>query len=331
MSTDTMFPRPRILVSCVGEDRPEFHRRIEGLIGSIRCFGGALADSPIVVNMVDRADPDFVRRVAANNIHVDVVPRSNAFGAHANKLAMLGLATSEEFDLLLALDCDVAMARDPLHLVRPDRICVVAADLDPLTDAQWRRLGDALDVEMPARTEQTGITGAPMYPYFNSGVLSVPRALCADLRREWIRALAELEAIFRERPSMLPRKAHFFVDQLALAMALWRGLPWSASSCELNFPTHVSVARAGADTAPAILHYHAHTDRNGLLLRPLCFSAASATDRVNRARAAALGIPYRGLRDAPPGVVATRRLRSGVAGVAGDLRVRMADAQGRRG
>src|SRR5437016_1777253 len=123
---------PRVLLSCACEDRADFHARVEMLVGSARRLGGSLATSPLVVNVVGGADAAFARRVEALGAEVRVVPRAPAgVPAHANKLCMLALHDRDDFDVLLAVDCDVAVARDPSPLIRAGAIGVVPADTDP--------------------------------------------------------------------------------------------------------------------------------------------------------------------------------------------------------
>jgi len=285
----------------VSEDRPVFHTRVENLVCSARRLGGSLAGCPIVVNMVDSADRAFVRRMETLDAEVRVVsPITDGGVAQANKLRMLEIHEREDFDILLAVDCDIAVADDPASYVSSDAISVVPADKDPFTDNQWRQIFDALELERRERSARATTTGQPMYPYFNSGVIGVPRGLCADLFAAWMQALKDLDGLWQRQPNMIPRRRRFFTEQLGLSVALWRGLPWTVASRELNFATHVSLHIPMVEgLRPALLHYHSDADDEGFLFRPRCPVAESAADRVNRSRAEALGLSYAGLRSPP--------------------------------
>lgn len=291
----------RLLLSCVAEDRPEFHTRVETLVGSARRLGGSLSRSPVVINMLQSADPAFVRRVEALGAEVRVVSRfSDGHTAHANKLRMLETHDHDDFDVLLAVDCDIAVADDPASLVSGDAITVVPADRDPLTEPQWRELLAGLAIEPGTRSVRATMTGHPMYPYFNSGVVAIPRGLCAELLAAWTHALSDLDGLRRRQPNVVPRTKRFFADQYALMAALRRGLPWTVASPELNFATHVALHGATVDGLhPALLHYHDEFDSEGFLFRPHSTAAKTAADRVNRSRAEAIGLSYRGLRMRP--------------------------------
>jgi hypothetical protein len=292
---------PRFLLSCVSEDRSAYHTRVENLVGSARRLGGSLAGSPIVVNMVDSADPAFVRRMEALDAEVRVVPPISHGGvAQANKLRMLEIHEREDFDILLAVDCDIAVAEDPTSHLCDNAISVVPADTDPFPDDQWRQIFAGLALERPERSERATTTGRPMYPYFNSGVIGVPRCLCADLLSAWMQALKDLDELWQRQPKMIPRRRRFFTEQLGLSVALWRGLPWSVASRELNFPTHVALHGPTVQgLRPALLHYHSEADDEGFLFRPRSPVAESATDRVNRSRAEAMNLVYERLRRRP--------------------------------
>jgi hypothetical protein len=292
---------PRLLLSCVSEDRTIFHRRVENLVSSARCLGGALASSAIVVNMVDGADSAFVRRMEALDAEVRIVPRITDGGvAQANKLRMLELHERTDYDILLAVDCDIAVAADPAPHLSGDAISVVPADMDPFTDSQWRRIFEGLALERPEPSVQASTTGRSMYPYFNSGAIGVPRAMCAALFANWMQALKDLDELWRRQPNLIPRRRRFFTEQLGLAVALWRGLPWVVASRELNFATHVALHGPTVEgLRPSLLHYHSDADEDGFLFRPRCPVAEPAADRVNRSRAEALDLTYECLRARP--------------------------------
>jgi hypothetical protein len=291
---------PRVLLACVAEDTARFHTRVETLVRSARALGGSLAGAPIVVTMVDSAQPSFAARMRMLDTEVRVVPRrGDAQPAHANKLAMLDLCGRPGVELLLALDCDVALARDPRELLREDAITAAAADLDPLGERRWRALCQALGLPDPELCLTATATGKPMCAYFNSGVMAIPSELGKPLGRAWEQALQDVRVLWARAPWIVPRSRRFYADQLALAVALARGLPWACATPELNFPTHLPLHEPAVQRLdPALLHYHAEADRDGLIFRPRSRAARPGADRVNRVLA---GAPdsYRGLRPRP--------------------------------
>src|SRR5688500_8990134 len=102
----------KVLFSCVSENGPDWYRRVETRTLSIREFGGALADSDVVINFVNAVDPEFERKLRELGAEVRVVPRFDERSVYANKLRMFELSREREFDVLLGLDCDVVVVGD---------------------------------------------------------------------------------------------------------------------------------------------------------------------------------------------------------------------------
>jgi hypothetical protein len=303
------------------EDHPGFHARVETLVCSIRALAGDLSHMPIVVLCLGSADRAFASRMRDAEAEVRVIaPFADRRPAHANKLAMLELCHENDFDVLLALDCDVAVARDPSEFLRTDAVVLAPADIDPLGERRWRALFECAQVASGERSLLSTAHGRPMYPYFNSGVLAVPRPVGLELAQAWRRALADIERIFERHARIVPRSKRFYADQLALALALRRGLPWRAANPELNFPTHLRLHEPLVkDMSPAIIHYHGEVDRDGFLLRPRCPVADVAAEVVNRARAANRGAAYDRLKSRPAPVILYRACRSRAASAFADL------------
>jgi hypothetical protein len=312
----------RVLIACVAEDRPAFHRRVETLCCSLRALGGPIGGSDAVAIMLGSAEGAFVQRMRALDVEVCVVAQAgDARPAHANKLAMLELCRRRDFDVLLALDCDVALARDVTVQLHGEALTLTPADTDPLSDAQWRALFSRLSVGAGQRSLRATRTGAPMYSYFNSGVLAVPRELGTRLLAGWEQALEQLRRLCSADPRIVPPSRRFYADQLALAVAVRRGLPWVAASPELNFPTHLAPHEPTVrGLSPALLHYHDEADRHGFLYRPVCPLAHGAADEINRARATLCERPYGGLRPRPAPSAARVRVRSELGRAVASLR-----------
>jgi hypothetical protein len=293
----------RVLVACVAESNAHFAARVETLLLSMRRLGGQLADAPVVVNVVGQADAEFTERVEKLGGRIRSVSRflddPRRIAGPSNKLRMLELAREEQFDVLLAVDCDVAFAGDPTGQIPRDVVAAAPPDIDPLTEAEWQRLFAALELEPGGRVLEATM-GARVPEYFNSGVVCVPAEQCEELLARWALAVDELLALYRDRPDSVPEGRRYFLDQFALMKALRTGIPHRPLSSALNFPTHVRVSSPAAlASEPAILHYHGELDEHGFLLAPRSQIARPAAERVNVERARALGLPYSGLGTRP--------------------------------
>jgi hypothetical protein len=300
---------PRVLFSCVAENRPSWFRRVQNLVLSIREFGGHLAGAPIVVNLVEGADPRFARWLERAGAAVRVVDPVDTVHRYANKLRMLELHEQAEFDVLVALDCDVVVLGDVTEFLATDTIGAKPVDCDMLTDSEWHRIFGTAEVRVPARTMVTTSFGQPTYRYVNSGVLLVPRDLCAPLRALWSRFLTRLRVVYDADPGLSLRRK--YNDQLALTCAIEAGgLPIRSVPVSMNFPTHIGVHPAFLDQVEdvRVVHYHTGVDRRGFVVASRYPSVNRRLDRFNRRRAEILRIPYGRLPSPSFGERVRRRL-----------------------
>ncbi len=299
----------RVLFSCVAENRRDFFDKAEGLVLSLRRFGGALSEEPFVVHFIDGVRPEYRTRLLALGADVRVVPRRDVRNPWANKLRMLELHELPRFEHLVALDCDVVVVGDLSQgIVWSEQVMMKPADYDRLKDRDWARLFSALGIPLPQARVVATSTGRQMIPYFNTGVLVVPRSRCEELRIAWAKSLDDIYVLFDRQPHVVPRPWQWHADQMALACALAESrLKCGVLPVSVNFPTHAHVKRsslAGIQSLYA-LHYHQQHDGDGFLHRAKCSVADPYIDRYNRVRAEALGITYNGLTTAEPG----RRMR----------------------
>jgi hypothetical protein len=262
-----------------------------------------------VVNFVGEPDPAVVRRLEGHGAEIRVVEPMHGNGM-ANKLRMLELDRGRSFDVLVALDCDVVVVDDFSDALQADEIRAKPVDFERFGDRDWARLYALVGLDAPVKEMQATSSGRRIPPYFNSGVVTVPHALCERLEREWSDCYALIAGAIERDRDWLPRHVHWLAEQSALSLAIVRaGLPYGALPLRLNFPTHVPVhASAGDDVEPAILHYHGELDADGFLLKPRSPLAIDAAERFNSRRAEVLGIPYAGLRARSWGAATRRRL-----------------------
>ncbi len=289
----------RVLFSCVGENRPDWHAKMENLVLSIRRFGGSLADAPVVVNVVGGAGTELIAAMDRLDAEVRVVEAVDRRRPTSNKLRMFELGADHDFEVLAAIDCDIVVKGDLAAEIRPEVLRAVPAGRDILPDATWRLLYQLLDVPLPPRSCTTVVSGQRTYPYFNSGVLLVPRDVCAPLREHWARhldwllgpGLAQLD-LDRLRKDQIPLSA-------ALATA---GL--EVDPLPVNVNLSVTASRFAKPYRhqwgpPFLLHYHRLIDSAGFLLPSPNPRINPHLDAFNRARAQHLSVPYGGLGTVP--------------------------------
>jgi hypothetical protein len=304
MSTIDIQP-PKVTVACVTENHPAWFSRVVNLVWSVRTFGGRLADTRIVVCVVDDCEPRFARELERFDADVRIVPSVDPVIRYANKLRMFEQQDID--DVLLALDCDTVVVGDPSDFIPNGAIGLKPVDRNYLSQEQWRRLLGAMDLDLPAATFRTTSDGEPIHGYFNSGVVAVPSRFARELADSWAYYVSALPKVLDQTPDLgLWRR---YSDQFALACALIRtGLPVEALPVTMNFPTHIradEAQRAGLGSVQ-IIHYHREIDDQGFLFRGRDPIVNRQIGRFNRARADRFGLPDPGLGRLPPSVRARR-------------------------
>jgi hypothetical protein len=299
---DTIAPVTMTLVSCVGENSDHWYREAQNLVISVRRFGGALAESPVVVNFVDGMDSRYEAGLARLGAEVRVVPRFDPRTPASNKLRMLELAETHDFDVLLAIDTDTVVIGDVSRYGSAAAVAIKPENLDPYPPGCWRRLYAELGVPEPSQSIVTTVTGQVTYPYFNSGVVFVPRDYCAQLLTSWSKRVFDVLDIYERRPDIVPAPQRHWTNQLSLALAVvGDGIPVSPLPVAANLSTTVRVHPLFAHevTPPFVLHYHNEIDERGYLFRSTNRLLNPLLDAFNLARAETLGLSYDGLPDPP--------------------------------
>ena len=283
---------------------------MHNLVLSVRRFGGSLSGAPMVVHMVGGADPDARAGLEGLGVEVRVVDPVDQRLPSSNKFRMFELADSHDFDVLVGLDCDLVVMGDPSSHLSATALRAVPAGQTHLDDDGWARLYAARGLPLPPRDCVTTVTDERTRPYFNSGVLFVPRGICAELRAAWQDHLTWLLdggaadlGLGRLRRDQIP---------FSLALASVRA-PVERLPLNLNMSTvQARYARRyrSEQGPPWIFHYHRAIDADGFLTATVHGAVNEWFDRFNRVRAEELGLDYRGLEPLPTAVRLKAKLRS---------------------
>ncbi|QGS69234.1 hypothetical protein CV093_15635 [Oceanobacillus sp. 143] len=170
---------PKLLITCVGEDIPKFHFRILALFKTINQFGGKLAKEKLVANFVKSVDKDVKLELERIGVDVRIVQPFDSRSPHCNKIRLLEI--EDECDVLVALDCDTVVVRDFYKEIDQNFFQAKPVNNDPLTIDQWKYMFSYFELELPdQRVTTTGIKQNKTVPYFNSGVLSIPKTYIKD-------------------------------------------------------------------------------------------------------------------------------------------------------
>jgi hypothetical protein len=160
----------------------------------------------------------------------------------------------------------------------------------------FERLFAHFGIPLPARSYTTGYSGMPTIPYFNAGVISIPRALADRFVPEWRR----FNLLLAGEPHLAaPCEKHIHQAAIALALAATH-IPVEAVGAELNYQvnaTEFPTPRGYAEIDPYIIHYHERVDSEGRLLRVPFPKAQERIDRFHERLAEedarGIGLPQR--------------------------------------
>lgn len=265
MPHPTPLAASEVVVGCVTEDDPKYLGQALRLLQSIRWFGGELSRSRVLVCAVERIDARARRALEALGAEIRIVPRFDRRNGSANRLQLFAEVWDGPEEMLLSLDCDTLVVRDPLPLLRRGVFQAKVAPQPTVTHEVFERVFAAMGVDLPERSYTTGYTGTPTIPYFNAGVIAATKDVVDRLIPPWRHYNARLAD---ELWLVEPCTTH--VDQAALALALAvSGVPVAAAPPELNYQLNMAYLPPPpgyADLDPFIIHYHHLIDGDGFLL-----------------------------------------------------------------
>jgi len=272
----------RVLIVTQGPAKEPFIHEMLFLFRSILRFGGSLADSQKIVYFTGNIDSSLKEIFSSMGVHVHIIEEEIKEIPHANKIQMLHFSDKEDFDYLVMLDTDVVIARDFSNFIGIEKVGCKIASVDPLGMELWKNLFEYFGLELPTERYKTALTMIETIPYFNSGVLIIPKKFVKSLYNIWklyifkmLEAYGELKEISQHR---------FFTDQIALALALVDcKIPHYTLPVEMNFTLRGPYPQDHNPEFidPYIIHHHHETDSNGKILKCLHHTPNKAIDRVN--------------------------------------------------
>lgn len=286
----------RAVIAFAGENHGHWIDRMERLALSLhdsRPSGDSTLTAALVVDGLDEPHRSALALLGCDVRAVDPV---HAEHRYMNKLRILEVPEIGQADGVLALDCDLVVVGDPLPALDADVICAQLTSGSSLSDRLWSDIHEALGLPEPQRTYRDVDSGRRRYPYFNSGVLWIPRALVEPVRSEWIRAGLELAGLVDDIDELASNVG--YLDQIAFSVAMVR-----LDQCPRQLPLSLNCPTGGFRWGsrpdlepPMILHYHANVDRDGFLRVPNHPVLRDEIDAFNRSWAAQRSVAYRGPR-----------------------------------
>jgi hypothetical protein len=290
----TLAQRP--VIACVAENNEEWFTKAYNLVLSVRKMGGPMADTPVIVHFVEDVRPDYRTQIEGLGAEVRVVEPYGSRYRFSNKMRMFDLFEEDWFDALVAIDCDVIFTGDISEHFRTDAVSIVPAGQDHLSADQWLDLYAMFEIEPPEKSCVMRVTGQRTFPYYNTGVMSIPRELGPRVLEAWTRYLARMDRVHEVWPNVVHE------NQISFALAIAEeALPIRELPVSLNLSAGVPPARAFNHEIeqPYVVHYHKAVDDRGFILASSIRRANGAIDAFNRLRAKELGLGYGGLERVP--------------------------------
>ena len=232
------------------------------LFKSLNLFGGNLMQAKKVACFSESIDDDFKNELEELGVIVHLIESLDSRYPYANKIQMLQI--KEDYDVLIALDTDVIITGDFSDFIDENKISAKCVDTDSLGLENWKKLFEFFKLDVPSERFQTSITNEKTIPWFNSGVLFIPKKFSSQLYNSWIKYNKKLldnyySLDFVSKNSLTHDHKFAFTDQYALALAIHEiKLPYIQLPLGFNFPTHYSIHPdfLPQNVEPFLIHYH---------------------------------------------------------------------------
>ncbi len=257
-----MLDPSKILIATQCTPAEPWKSEVLRLFKSLSLFGGKLKLAKKVACFSEPIDKEFENRLEELEVKIHFIEPLDKRYPYANKIQMLQI--KEDYDILVALDTDVIITGDFSDFIDENKISAKGVDTDPLGLENWKKLFKFFKLDVPSERFQTSITNEKTIPWFNSGVLFIPKKFSSQLYNSWIKYNTKLlenyySQIFLSENSLNHDHKFAFTDQYALALAIHDlKLPYEQLSLEYNFPTHYLIHESFLpnEIIPYIIHYH---------------------------------------------------------------------------
>ena len=269
----------RVLIGCSvkGKNSEYANLETEYLFKTLLKFGGNLGNAKKIACFTE--EPDSSIKEILENIQVQIriiepVDNRQSFG---NKIRILDEAIKEDVDVIVMLDTDIVIARDFSQFLGTQKIMIKQEDSDPFTLDDWQALFDFFKLQLPQERFQTSCSGQETIPYFNGGVMIIPKLHASELLEQWKYFLKQLLDKQNNLPPKFSENPHDnkqprFFDQIAFSLAIIKSkLPYETLPLSMNYPYSGTVHHSEHPETldPFIIHHHHCILENGeLMLSP---------------------------------------------------------------
>jgi len=281
----------KILVGCSvkGKNAEYANLETEYLFKTLLEFGDDLGNAKKIACFTE--EPDSSIKEILNKLQVqirliDPIDNRQSFG---NKIRILEEAIKEDVDVIVMLDTDVVIARDFSQFLGTQKIMIKPEDSDPFTLSDWQELFDLFKLQLPPERFQTSCSGQETIPYFNGGVMIIPKLHASELLEQWKYFLKQLLDKQNTLPKNFSENPHDnkqprFFDQIAFSLAITKSkLPYEVLPLSMNYPYSgpVHYTEHPEKLDPFIIHHHHCIAENGKLLGTPYSNINNKIDEIN--------------------------------------------------
>ena len=156
------------------------------------------------------------------------------------------------------LDTDIVVARDFSKFLDTKKIMIKPEDRDPFSLTDWKQLFDYFKINFPSERFHTSCSHQETIPYFNGGVIIIPKVFAKEFLDQWKYFLKKLLDEKLNLPMNFIPNARFF-DQIAFSLALIQSkLPYDILPLSMNYPYSGTVHSSENPQSlnPFIIHHH---------------------------------------------------------------------------
>jgi tetratricopeptide (TPR) repeat protein len=250
----------RILIGCaVKENNAEYANiETEYLFRTLDKFGGELTNAKKIACFTIRPDSLIENFLTSFGIEIRINNKLDERQSFANKINILEEGIKEDVDFIVMLDTDVVIARDFSEFLANQKIMIKPEDSDPFTLDEWETLFDYFKINFPNERYFTSCSNQETIPYFNGGVIVIPKVFAKEFLDQWKYFLKKLLDEKMNLPIKFITNSRFF-DQIAFSLALMNSkFPYTDLPLSMNYPFsgYVNEKENPEALDPYIIHHH---------------------------------------------------------------------------
>ena len=250
----------RILIGCTVKDKNREYANLEAeyLFRTLNKFGGELKNSKKIACFVENPDSLLKEILESMNVQIKIPNQLDDRYPEANALLVLQEGIKEDVDVIAMLDTDIVITKDFTEHLSTTKILIKPEDSDPFSLNDWNQLFDFFQIPFPKERFYTSCSGQKTIPYFNGGVIIIPKKFAVELLEYWKYFIKQILDKKNQLPKRFIEKIRF-TGQFAFSLALIKSkFPYDALPLSMNYPysgtVHPSENPESLD--PFVIHYH---------------------------------------------------------------------------